>query len=83
MGPSLSTHEVNQPAAGAAPFHVRRANHGDPADREVTLAILREYFATVPGGENAEARYRWLYLDNPAGLARTYLALTKQGDCGT
>jgi hypothetical protein len=75
MVTSVSTLEVT-PAASAAPaFHVRRANHGDPKDREVTLAILREYFATIPGGEDSEARYRWLYLDNPAGLARTYLAL--------
>ncbi|MDB4992610.1 MAG: hypothetical protein JWM74_42, partial [Myxococcaceae bacterium] len=76
MVTNASTFELNQPAASAAaPFHVRRANHGETKDREVILAILREYFETVPGGENAEARYRWLYLDNPAGLARTYLAL--------
>ena len=76
MVTNASTFELNQPAASAAPpFHVRRANHGDPKDREAVLAILRPYFEMVPGGEDAEARYRWLYLDNPAGLARTYLAL--------
>ncbi len=76
MVTEASRFELNPPAASAAaPFHVRRANHGDAKDTEVVLSILREYFQTVPGGENAEARYRWLYLDNPAGLARTYLAL--------
>jgi hypothetical protein len=51
---------------------VRAADHGSPSDRAVVLRILREYFATK--GDDADARYRWLYLSNPHGIARTYVA---------
>jgi GNAT superfamily N-acetyltransferase len=76
MVTAASIRESKENAASAAPpFHVRRADHDDPRDRAVILAILREYFATIPGGGDGDARYRWLYLDNPSGKARTYLAL--------
>lgn len=52
---------------------VRPIDHSDPADRDMLLPLLREYLASTTG-EDAERRYAWLYLDNPAGVARTYVA---------
>jgi RimJ/RimL family protein N-acetyltransferase len=65
------------PSAAPAPtYTVRPADHDDPSDRARVLDILREYFA---GDEDERARYEWLYLDNPHGRARTYLALANDG----
>lgn len=55
---------------------VRAIDHQNASDRELVQRILREYFASTPGGESVETRYPWLYLDNPHGVARTYVALT-------
>jgi hypothetical protein len=54
-------------------YWVRRIDHTDAADRRLILPLLREYFETIPGID-VDARYKWLYLENPAGLARTYAA---------
>lgn len=54
-------------------YAVRRIDHSSAADRQIILPLLREYFETTPGID-ADARYKWLYLDNPAGHARTYAA---------
>lgn len=58
----------------AAALRLRAADHASPADRALVQRILREYFATT-GGDDADARYRWLYLANPHGIARTYVAI--------
>jgi hypothetical protein len=60
-------------SAEARSWTVRRLSHSNAADREILLPLLREYFATQPATD-VDARYRWLYLDNPAGPARTYAA---------
>lgn len=52
----------------------RRVDHHDPADRERVLRILREYFASTDPQEDADARYAWLYRDNPSGTAHTFVA---------
>ncbi len=52
---------------------LRRINHQDPEDRKRVLTLLEEYFADTPEID-AAARYAWLYLENPAGEARTYAA---------
>jgi hypothetical protein len=56
---------------------VRAIDHRSASDRELVRRILREYFASMPPGE-VEARYQWLYLDNPHGVARTYIALSSE-----
>ncbi len=61
------------PLVEISSYRVRRIDHADAADRRLILPLLREYFETVPGID-ADARYKWLYLENPAGLARTYAA---------
>jgi GNAT superfamily N-acetyltransferase len=56
---------------------VRAVDHERHADRKRVLAILREYFTVEQDfAEDVEARYRWLYLDNPHGVARSYVAVT-------
>jgi hypothetical protein len=67
MAPTL------QFAAEIMSYQVKRIDHSDPADQRIILPLLREYFEAIPGID-VETRYRWLYLDNPAGLARTYAA---------
>ncbi len=62
-------------------YSVRRIDHTDAADQQVILPILREYFQTIPGID-ADARYQWLYLNNPAGLARTYAACADERAVG-
>jgi hypothetical protein len=57
---------------------VRAIDHQSASDRELVRKILREYFASMPVGEDVETRYRWLYLDNPHGVARTYVALSSE-----
>lgn len=61
------------PSLGLTNLVIRAADHGSPTDRALVLHILREYFAAT-SGDNADARYQWLYLSNPHGIARTYLA---------
>ncbi len=58
-------------------YTLRRIDHANPEDRARTLAILREYFASTPGSPDAATRYDWLYLKNPSGVARTYVACAK------
>lgn len=58
-------------------YAIRRIDHANPEDRSLALGILREYFASIPGKPDADARYQWLYLKNPSGLARTYVACAK------
>lgn len=53
---------------------VRRADLGRGADREPVLALLAEYLASLPAGDNAARRFGWLYRDNPHGRAETFLA---------
>ncbi len=59
----------------ATPYLTRRADHRSPADRAFILRILGEYVTHERTGDDAEARYRWLYRDNPHGEALTFLAL--------
>jgi hypothetical protein len=61
------------PRMETSSFTVRRIDHTDAADRKLILPLLREYFEAIPEID-ADARYQWLYVDNPAGLARTYAA---------
>jgi hypothetical protein len=61
------------PRMDTSSYRVRRIDHAVADDRRVILPLLREYFETIPGID-ADARYKWLYLDNPAGIARTYAA---------
>lgn len=58
---------------GSLSYTVRAIDHSDPADRRLLLPLLMEYFQSIGGTDVAE-RYRWLYLDNPSGVARTYVA---------
>jgi GNAT superfamily N-acetyltransferase len=53
---------------------VRRIDHNRPADRAIVVELLREHLAGMNVADDPEARYRWLYLDNPHGAAVTYLA---------
>lgn len=62
------------PSLGMTNLVARPADHDSPTDRELVLRILREYFAAT-SGDDADARYHWLYLSNPHGTARTYLAI--------
>ena len=59
--------------ANAGGYTVRRIDHENADDRELIRPLLREYFDGIPGID-FDARYKWLYLANPAGLARTYVA---------
>jgi GNAT superfamily N-acetyltransferase len=54
-------------------YTVKRIDHAETTDRALIMPLLREYFAD-PSGVAVDARYKWLYLDNPAGIARTYVA---------
>jgi hypothetical protein len=58
-------------------YAIRRIDHTNPEDRAQALALLREYFASTPGNPDADVRYDWLYLKNPSGAARTYVACAK------
>ncbi|MEO6574608.1 MAG: hypothetical protein ABIP89_12265, partial [Polyangiaceae bacterium] len=58
-------------------YAIRRIDHAKPEDRSLALGILREYFESIPGRPNADKRYQWLYLNNPSGVARTYVACAK------
>lgn len=58
-------------------YAIRRIDHANPDDRAQALAILREYFSSTPGNPDADVRYEWLYLKNPSGAARTYVACAK------
>ena len=64
----------NEKATSARAIAVRRVDHDRAADRRAVLELLREHLAAMPEGAQAEARYRWLYLDNPHGRAATSLA---------
>jgi hypothetical protein len=70
-GADIATkHDMN---AETVNYRVKQIDHSDPADRRIILPLLKEYFEAIPGMD-AEMRYRWLYLENPAGVARTYAA---------
>lgn len=58
-------------------YEIRRLDHANLEDRAQALALLREYFASTPGNADADVRYDWLYLKNPSGAARTYVARAK------
>ncbi len=55
-------------------FHVRRADPEDPADRD---GIIRLWLGNLPQITPAAAarRFAWLYRENPAGPAVTWLAV--------
>ena len=49
----------------------RAVDHTNPRDQELVKTLLQGHLGP---DADVEARYQWLYLKNPHGKARTYLA---------